>query len=205
MKIPTVVAWSTRLLLNSLLVFFLIPTAASGGRVSCQEKRVVKESGSTIEVYTYKDIPEATEPCTPEECEWWKQLREAGNILQRKGDEKSKTKFALLFLEGMQKAYHIPLKDRPPQVLAFGRPAYSEMTLARLRMRRTNGAAELSIEFRADGSIGDVNLIKGLDKAFDRSAVQGARQNLFLPAVRNGAFVTEWQKREMKFCTRINC
>jgi hypothetical protein len=205
MKIPTVVVWSTRLLLNSLLVFFLIPAAASGGRVSCQEKRVVKESGSSTEINTYNEIPEATEPCTPEECAWWKQIRDAGNILLRKGDEKSKTKFALLLLEGMQKAYRIPLKDRPPQVLAFGRPAYSELTLTRLRRARTNGAAELSVEFRADGSIGDVNLIKGLDQEFDKSAVQAARQNLFLPAVRNGAFVTDWQKGEMKFCTRSNC
>ncbi len=172
------------------------------GTVLAQTKKVVTERGSSIEVNTYKEIPEATEPCTPEACEWWKQFRDAGNTLQRKVDEKSKTKFALLFYQGIEKAYHVPLKDGPAQVLVFGRPVYPDLTIARLRMMQMNGGVELSVELRADGSVGDIKVIKAFDKEFDRSVIQAARQNLFLPAVRDGAFVTDWQKGEIKFSTR---
>src|SRR5947208_10526778 len=74
-------------------------------------------SGSSVSVFTYKEIPAATEPCTSEECDWWNRLREAGNKLMRKGDEKSRNVFASLFVEGITKSYSVPLADRPPQLL----------------------------------------------------------------------------------------
>ena len=197
MKIPKLLVPSV---LKSLLVSSLVSIV--GATVSGQSKRVVTQRDSTITVGEYTEIPEATEPCTPEECQWWKQIREAGNTLQRKGDEKSKTRFALLFAEGLQKAYHVPLKDRPPHLLVRSQPVLSEMTVARLRMKQTNGSADLSVEFRADGSIGDVQLIKSLDKEFDMSAVQAVRQALFVPAIKDGSFITFREKVGFGFFTR---
>ena len=59
-------------------------------------------------------------------------------------------------------------------------------------LKSFKGAIELSIEYRADGSIGEIKILKGLDKEMDSYAVQAARQNIFLPAIKDGAFVTDW-------------
>ena len=184
------------------VIVYLLVTAISGTSVFSQGPTVTRDGRLTATVREYNLIPEATEPCTPEECGWWDRLRSAGNELQKKGDEKSKKKFALLFAEGLQKAYRVPLKDRPPQVLAFGRSVYLPETIARLRSMNINGAAELSVEYRAEGSVGEVKVTKSLDNEFDKGAVQATRQDLFLPAVKNGTFVTEWQKLERRFSTR---
>jgi hypothetical protein len=45
----------------------------------------------------------------------------AGRILK-----KLKSKFLAPLHEGQQKAYRIPLKDRPPQTLNFGKQTYSD-------------------------------------------------------------------------------
>jgi TonB family protein len=206
MKVLTSAVSLSRVVFNSLLVLSLIATTVPSARSSAlfQGKTVVNTKtvgrSSTVEVRTYNAIPEATEPCTAEECEWWKQLREASNNLQRKAGEKSKTRFALLLYEGQQKAYHVPLKDRPPQVLAQGRLPHSEMVWT----KKINGTVVLSIEYRAEGSVGDVRLIKGVGFGMDENVIQGMREALFLPAVRAGAFVTDWQNAEMRFYARRN-
>lgn len=204
MKIPGSPVPSSRLVLNSLLVFSLLAVAPSARSGIFQSKTVVNttstKTGSTVEVKTYNAIPEASEPCTPEESEWWKQLQKASNDLQRKGGERSKTRFALLLYESQQKAYRVPLKDRPPQVLARGKVAHADMIL----QKKINGTVVLSIEYRADGSVGDVRLIKGLGFGMDENVIQAAREALFLPAVKACAFVTDWRNAEMTFYARRN-
>src|SRR5947209_3922868 len=59
---------------------------ASGQKENEQGKRIVVQHGSSIEILNYAPIPEATEACRPGQCEWWQQVREAGNELQRKRD-----------------------------------------------------------------------------------------------------------------------
>ncbi len=100
----------------------------------------MRKEGSTAQIRNNNLIPEATEPCTPEESEWWKRFRKAGNDLQKKSDERSKTRFFLLMLEGQQKGYRIPLKDRPVQTLISGRTTYPELA----RRRGVQGTVVLS-------------------------------------------------------------
>lgn len=171
-------------------------------KVVGQEKTIRSTRGSTVLVSSYNEIPEATEQCSQEEREWWDSLRKVGNDLQRKRDEKSQTKFGSLFSEGVEKGYRIPLKDRPPQILLNGRVVFPDSLIARARAQRLNGSIELSIEYRADGSIGDVKIIKGLDKEMDGYAVRAARENIFIPAIKDGAFVTDWQSGSVKFSTQ---
>jgi TonB family protein len=199
MKIPESAGPLSRVVFNSLLVFSLLAIVPSARSGIFQSKTVVTTtSAKTVEVKTYKEIPEGTEPCTPEESEWWKQLRKASNDLQTKGDEKSKTRFALLLYEGQQKAYRIPVKDRPAQMLVGARVRHSEMVWT----KKINGTVVLSIEYRADGVVGDVRLIKGVGFGMDENVIQAKREALFLPAVRDGAFVTDWQKAEITFYAR---
>ena len=90
-------------------------------------KTTSKAQGGALAVTTYFDIPEATEPCTPEACQWWDEIRATGNILNKKDDKKLKARFLLLLHEGQQKSYRVPVKDRPAQVLAAtDRPIYPE-------------------------------------------------------------------------------
>lgn len=191
----------SRVVFNSLLVFSLLAVVPSAHSGMVQRKTVVSATSSkTVEVKTYNAIPEATEPCAPEESDWWMRIRKASNDLLRKGDEKSKTRFALLLYEGQEKAYRIPLKDRTAQVLVRARVPHSEIVWT----KKINGTVVLSIEYRADGSVGDVRLIKGVGFGMDENVILAAREALFLPAVRDGVFVTDWQNAEMNFSTRRN-
>ena len=195
MNILGFVVPSSRFLLNSLLVFSLLSAVAGAGSVSYQSKAAVRKTESGVEVRIgFNDIPEATEPCTPEESDWWKRLQKAGNDLQKKSDEKSKTRFYLLMYEGQQKAYQIPLKDRPPQILVWGRqPILPEIALR----NHITGTVVLSVDYRADGSVGDVEIVKGLGFGIDENIIRANRQHVFLPAVRNRAFVG--QRDNVKF------
>jgi hypothetical protein len=194
MKTLWLVVSSSRVLWNSLLVLSFALTAPGAGQVSSQDKKIVRETESGVELRTYQEIPEATGPCAPEACDWWNRLRQAGNDLQKKSDKKAKTNFFLLLYEGQQKAYRIPLTDKPPQMLVAGKPTYN--------MDRKNvitGTVVLSVEFRADASVGEVRLIKGLGTRIDEEVIRTARQSVFLPAIKNGAFVTHWENVETKF------
>jgi len=137
-------------------------------------------SGSSVSVFTYKEIPAATGPCTPEECDWWNRLREAGNKLLRKGDGKSRSVFASLFVEG------ITLFSPPVQI-------------ADLPIKPRNGTVRLSVERRADGSVGDVKLLNGLGSQVDKRCIREAMNVIFLPAVRDHKFITAWETPEFKF------
>ena len=98
-----------------------------------KEQTVVLIDRQRAEVRTLTEIPEATEPCTPAECEWWNQIRKANSdfiLAFKKRDEKFKwaaiARFVLLLHERREKAYRVPVKDRPPQKLitAFARHPY---------------------------------------------------------------------------------
>lgn len=195
---------ATQRTFSAILILLAASMMNPSDYVVGQEKTIKSQRGSTVMVSTYNEIPEATEQCSEEEKRWWDSLRKTGNELQKKMDAKSQTKFAVIFAEGLEKGYRIPLKDRPAQALLLARVVFPDVVLARARTMGLKGRIEFSIEYRADGSIGDVNVVKGLDKEMDRYAVHAARQNIFLPAVKDGVFVTEWQSGAVTFSTRRN-
>ena len=184
--------------ITRLLIYLLLIVVVGVGNVKSQETRTVKKrAGSSVLLSTYKEIPGPTEPCTPSECEWWEQLRQAGNDLQLKGDKKSKKKYILLFVEGIEKNHRIPLGDRPSQILVPTIPVQYSRDLV-----PKNGKVELSIEVRPDGSVGEVKVVKGLRSDMDQRCIQAQRKNIYLPSVKDQSFVTEWQKTECSFWSR---
>jgi TonB family protein len=172
---------------------FLLMTAHASAQDTKTRRTTV--GSSAVSVSSYKEIPAATGPCTSEECDWWNRLREAGNKLLQKGDQKSMSAYASLFVEGIAKSYKVPLADRPPQVLVFGPP----VPPAKFLSQRRNGTVRLSVEFRADGSVGEIKVLSGLGTQVDQRCIQAAQGVIFLPAVKDRQFVTEWQTSEYKF------
>ena len=197
MKTLRFVACQDRFLLSALLVFCLFSGFASAGASDQEVKKVLRKvdkGGPSITIWEYIDIPEATEPCTPEESDWWKRIRTAGNDLQKKNDEKLKTRFYLLLYEGQQKGYRIPLKDRSYQVLIVQPATYNVG-----RKHLVTGSVELSVEFRADAAVGDVQMVKGLGSEIDENVIQAWRRCVFLPAIKDRAFVTRQGEVKTKF------
>lgn len=191
-------------------LFCLIAISASALSVSAQdptkssnkEMRIVSREGSTVEIRTYTAIPEATEPCAPAVCDWWNQIRRANadlNLGYQKRNEKSivaaRDRYFVLLYEGQQKGYPVPLKDRPPQSLILGMPAYPYIA----KKNRINGEVVLSIEISNDGTVGDAQVTKGLGWGLDESAIQAARQAVFLPAIKDGTFVAKQSTVKFKF------
>jgi Gram-negative bacterial TonB protein C-terminal len=110
-----------------------------------------------------------------------------------------KRKFLALLHEGQQKAYRIPLKDRPPQTLNFGKQTYSDSIHHAIRKGQLSGDVAFSVEFKDDGIVGDVRIVKGLVPDLDASVLRAIRESVFLPAVENGAFVTSWRTSVAEF------
>ena len=181
---------------SGLICFaFLLMTAHTSAQDSKTRTTI---EGSSVSVFSYKEIPAATEPCTSQECDWWNRLREAGNKLLRKGDQKSKSVFASLFAEGIEKSYRVPLPDRPAQVLS---PAPMCLQPSDLPAKQRNVTVRLSVEQRADGSVGEVKVVNGLGPEGDRRCIQASRNIIFLPAVKARQFVTQWSPAQYKVST----
>ncbi len=174
--------------LRKLCSFFVVGFCIFEGTVVCQEiKTATRQTKTGMETFSYTLIPDASEPCTVVECAWWKQLQKAGNDLQKNRNEYYKKKFVALFVEGMEKSYHVPIKDRPAKVLV---PAPQIKTDGISRTQK-NGMIQLLVEVRADASIGEVTVVKELGPELDQRYIQSARQILFLPAVKNHVFVDD--------------
>jgi len=193
---------TTKLTASAILTLLASSMLSPSDNVVGQQKTITSYRGSTVVISSYNEIPEATEQCSQEEKQWWNGLRKAGNDLQLKMDKKSQMKLGTLFAEGVGMGYRVPVKDRPPQVLLPGKVVFPDLLLARARIKGLKGSIDLSIEYRADGSVGEVKVLKSLDKEMDGYAVKAARETIFIPAIKDGAFVTDWRSSGIKFSTQ---
>jgi hypothetical protein len=187
----------TRCVRNVLLYAFACCLLLPGIEALGQEgKSVRRVSGSTVEIGDLPGIPAATEPCLPEVCEWWDRLREAGMELQRKRDRRATRNFVNLLIQGMERAYRVPVPDRPPLML---RPA--PPTLRTEVRRTTNGEVRLSVEWTSAASAGEIKLISGLSREANEACIRSFRESIVLPAVKEGAFVSDWSDAGCMFRT----
>ena len=155
-----------------------------------------KETENKPPRQTRWEMPEATLPCTPEVKKWWDELREAGNaVLNSRGKDKYKQKFAALLAEGLAKSFKPPIEDRKPFYLARIEAEYTEAA----RRNKVTGHIVARVEFRADGTVGQVRIISGLGYGLDEGALASAKKTLFLPAVQNGEFVSFTTRMEFMF------
>jgi len=133
-----------------------------------------------------REVPEATLPCSPDEAKWWQDLRQAAKAVQdTRGGRKEKEKFLRLLQEGEEKSYQPPIPDRGALVLSRLPPNYSEAA----RRKQKKGSIALVVELRADGFVGEVEVVQGLDRDLDENAIEAARRTVFLPRVKDRKFV----------------
>jgi hypothetical protein len=168
-------------------------------------KRMVVRHGYDLEIRDFALIPEATEPCTPDESKWWERIREAhGEMLgayskrREKAVAEAKRKFWLLLYEGGQKAYRVPLQDREPLMLIIGLVVRPYLAIK----HGTSGTLELSVEYRKDGSVGDIEVVTWLGDGWTQNTIDAVRQNVFLPAVKDRRFVDFKQNDKRTFTIR---
>jgi TonB family protein len=143
-----------------------------------------------------RDVPQASLPGTPDEANWWNDLRAAAKAINPARAGKAETeKLMRLIKEGNEKSYQIPVPDHHAIVLWRAVPQYTEE--ARLKMIK--GSVGLAVELLPDGSVGQVKVAQGLDPGLDKMAVETARKLIFLPAIKNRKFVSVWSPMTMSF------
>lgn len=99
----------------------------------------------------------------------------------------SKEKFIGLLRHGNEKQYRAPVPDMRQMILYCDvKPNYTEEA----RRKKVEGSVLLRLEFRRDGTIGEVNVIRGLGYGLDEQASESVRQILFLPRIKDAVFVT---------------
>jgi TonB family protein len=162
-----------------ILLSFILPLAAP-------EVRLPVARQDSQQRHRPPGIPEAELTSSPEEQKWWDELRSVGEEVRlRKGGDKAKKRFAELLKEGELKSYAPPVNESRVVFLQKTMPRYTEEA----RRRRIGGNITLSVEFLADGTVGEVKSLGSLGAGLEESAIDAARKCTFLPAIKNRKFV----------------
>lgn len=166
------------------LLLLLIWTVSALAQAQNDSDRAAKQA---LDALRRREIPEATPPCTAEECQWWNKLRAAGELVRKTlGDKTESKKFRKLLEQGQKESYQPPIANPGATIL------YQVLfhSTAESLKKNITGSLALTVELRPDGTVGEVKIVKGLGYGLDESAAEAARQIVFLPAVKDRKFVT---------------
>jgi TonB family protein len=90
-----------------------------------------------------------------------------------------------LLREGKEKGYRVPLPDNRVIVLHQAPARYTNAA----RDAKAQGRIVLSIEFRADGTIKVLKIVRGLEFGLNEKAIAAVQKIIFLPEIKDGTFV----------------
>jgi len=107
----------------------------------------------------------------------------------------TKGKYLALLREGNEKGYRVPLPDSRPIVLSRGPARYTDAA----RKAKAQGIIILSIKFQSDGTLKVVEVVNGLGFGLDEQAIAATRKIVFLPSIKDGAFVNMPSRLEYSF------
>ena len=85
--------------------------------------------------------------------------------------------------------------DRKIVLAVKPKPAYTESA----RMERITGTVVLKAIFASDGSVKGIRVMSGLPSGLTEQAIVAAKKIKFIPALRNGQFVSMWMQLEYNF------
>jgi TonB family protein len=94
-----------------------------------------------------------------------------------------------------ERVYKSSEVSRKVFVLSKPEPEYAEQA----RENKTEGSVILSVVLRADGEIGDIGVLKGLQDGLNDKAIEAARRIKFEPAQKDGRPVSQSLRVEYVF------
>jgi TonB family protein len=149
-----------------------------------------KAAGEKVEMLKKKQVPRAYEPHDEDEL-LSKNDREKMNaeITRTTGN------YLDLLREGKEKGYRVPLLDNRVIVLHREPARYTYAA----REAKEQGIIVLSVEFRADGTIKVLKIVRGLGFGLNAQAVAAVQKMIFLPEVKDGTFVNMSSNLEFSF------
>jgi len=104
-------------------------------------------------------------------------------------------KYQDLLREGKEKGYRVPLLNNRPIILHRTPGRYTNAA----RKAKAQGVVVIAIDFQSDGTLKVVNVVKGIGFGLDEKAVAATRKIVFLPTIKDGAFVNMPSRLEYSF------
>jgi len=149
-----------------------------------------KAAGQKEEMLKKKRVPHAYVPDDEDE------------LLSKNDREKMNAEIARttgnylgLLREGKEKGYRVPLPDNRVIALHHVPARYTNAA----REAKAKGEIVLSVEFRADGTIKVLKIVRGLGFGLDEQAVSAVQKIIFLPEIKDGTFVNMPSNLEFTF------
>lgn len=99
---------------------------------------------------------------------------------------------------GAGKGYRPPLPDQMPLPLNYPMPFYTEIA----RKDGIQGTVKIKVDFAADGIISIVKVTRSLPDGLEWRAKEAVMDFLFIPAVKDGTFISYQQEVEISFALR---
>jgi TonB family protein len=149
-----------------------------------------KAAGQKAEMLKKKRVPGAYDPDDEDEL-LSKEDREKMNaeITRTTGNYQG------LLREGKEKGYRVPLLDNRVIILHKERPRYTNAA----RKAKEQGIITLTVEFRSDGTIKVLKIVRGLGFGLNVQAVAAVQKIIFLPQIKDGTFVNMSSNLEYSF------
>jgi TonB family protein len=167
---------------------------SEGGATGQTPQDPDREEKIALAALRRQDIPEATLPCSPDEAKWWEEIRNLGKKVRASRD-KHQDEFLRLLKEGQERSYQAPIPNRGPTFLRRYPPEYNQEA----RKQQVSGGIALVVELLPDGTVGEVKIVQGLGFGLDENAIDAVRRSIFLPAVKEGRFVSVRSPMTMSF------
>ena len=96
-------------------------------------------------------------------------------------------KYLRLLRECEEKSFSIPIPDaQRPRILHRVKAKYTDEA----RRHKVQGALLLSVVFFNSGKVDDIKVVRGLSHGLNETAQAAAHQILFLPAIKDGKFIS---------------
>src|SRR4030095_16005972 len=149
-----------------------------------------KAAGQKEEMLKKKRVPGAYDPDDEDEL-LSKEDREKMNaeITRTTGN------YVGLLREGKEKGYRVPLLDNRVIILHKERPRYTNAA----RKAKKQAIITLTVEFRFDGTIKVLKIVRGLGFGLNVQAVAAVQKIIFLPQIKDGTFVNMSSNLEYSF------
>ena len=197
----------TILIFNALIVFSILVQAQRGQipmatfpssdevkqwweQVRVAGAEAAKAAGQKEEMLKKKRVPQAYVPDDEDEL-----LSKKDREIMNAEITRTTGNYLGLLREGKEKGYRVPVPDNRV-ILLHGAPA--RFTNA-AREAKAQGEIILSVEFRADGTIKVLKIIRGLGFGLDEKAVEAVQKIIFLPEIKDGTFINMSQRLEFTF------